>query len=335
MDVDPPTVGRGFAGSDLMVAIPTLMPRRVAGLLQCRSDQAVLNLIRKELQLLRPLWLLSALYALGWSSIAISLSFVSAVGDRHQAMLVILVVGTASYPVIAMFLGATLPFAEEGAFGIQLWHLTLPVSMKTQWLTRLMTGMLAGMFCGIGLTSVLKALANAVVGPEIVQEMVRMYIPLPTSYLFMFFIFIFWCAVIARDMPRTATLAVVAAASNDASGGQKVAIWIAEMFDKLATLVDSSYPLNPHFFRGILHRMPGLPQAPEALIIVVLVIAMGVHSYLLFRRLPAERFPQDGATTGALHGSDFTLTFSALRRWDTSFEASFPHGWQHGKSSCD
>jgi hypothetical protein len=318
--------GAGLAGSDLMVAIPTLMPRPIAGLLQCRRDQAVLNLIRKEVHLLRPLWLLSALYVLGWSAIAISSSLISPVGYGHQAMLVILVVGSASYPVIAIFLGATLPFAEEGAFGIQLWHLTLPLSVKTQWLTRLVTGLLAGLVCGVGLFSVLMALTHALPGPDIVQEMVRMSLPIPTAYLLMFFVFIFWCAVIARDLPRTAVLAVAASAllSIAYGGGQQIGIWILEILDKVATLVVALFQLNPYFFREILRRMPDLPHMPESLIIVVTYVAMGLHSYLLFRRLPVESTFRMLRPLVPYLILAFALTFySAFRRWDISTATSF------------
>jgi ABC-type transport system involved in multi-copper enzyme maturation permease subunit len=282
--------GAGFAGSDLMVAIPSLMPRRIAGLLQCRRNQAVLNLIRKELQLLRPLWLLSVLYVLGWSAIAISLSFVSSARDSHQAMLVILVIGTASYPMVAMFLGAVLPFAEEGGLGIQLWHLTLPLSIKTQCLTRLMTGLLAGLFCGIGLTSVLTSLAKTALGPDIVREMDRIYVPFHTSYLLMFFAFIFWCAVIARDMPRTAALAGAAGALLGVAyrGGQLMATWTGEIFGKLARLVISGYQLNPSAFHFSPERFPDLFRLPEWILAIAMCAVMSFHSYRLFRRLPRE-----------------------------------------------
>jgi hypothetical protein len=282
--------GAGLVGSDLMVAIPILVPRRIAGLLRCRRDQVVFNLIRKELRLLRPLWLLSALYVLCWSAIAIASWFVPVAGDGRQAMLVFLVLGSASYPVIATFLGATLPFAEERASGIQLWHLALPLSMKTQWLARLVTGLFAGLICGIGLTSVLTVLAHALLRPDIVRDMIRMTLPVPISYLLMFFVFMFWCAVMARDLPRSAVLAV-------AAGGMMFvavegSVWIAgrfcESLEQIRMFVISSYQLNPSVFHFSLDRFPNLSHIPEWISMAVLGVAMTVHTFPLFRRLPQE-----------------------------------------------
>src|SRR5262249_25703301 len=50
-------VAGGSAGGDLLTSGPTLAPEALAGLFRCRPSGAFLNLIRKELRLLRPLWL--------------------------------------------------------------------------------------------------------------------------------------------------------------------------------------------------------------------------------------------------------------------------------------
>src|SRR6202521_249663 len=52
-------VAGGMAGDDLLMAGPNVMPEALAGLFRCRPTGAVLNLIRKELRLLRPVWLIS------------------------------------------------------------------------------------------------------------------------------------------------------------------------------------------------------------------------------------------------------------------------------------
>src|SRR5205807_676243 len=56
----------GLAGDDLLMAGPKMMPRAVAEWLRCRSTSPLLNLIRKELRLLRPVWLISLLAVPAW-----------------------------------------------------------------------------------------------------------------------------------------------------------------------------------------------------------------------------------------------------------------------------
>jgi hypothetical protein len=57
----------GMAGDDLLMAGPDVMPGALAAWFRCRPTGAVLNLIRKEFRLLRPVWLISLLAALGWA----------------------------------------------------------------------------------------------------------------------------------------------------------------------------------------------------------------------------------------------------------------------------
>jgi hypothetical protein len=61
----------GMAGDDLLTAGPDVMPGACAGWLRCRPTGAVLNLIRKELRLLRPVWLISLLAAAGWACLTL------------------------------------------------------------------------------------------------------------------------------------------------------------------------------------------------------------------------------------------------------------------------
>ena len=61
----------GMAGDDLLMAGPDVMPGALAGWLRCRPTGAVLNLIRKELRLLRPVWLISLLAAVGWACLTL------------------------------------------------------------------------------------------------------------------------------------------------------------------------------------------------------------------------------------------------------------------------
>jgi hypothetical protein len=49
------------SGEDLLMSGPSVMPDALAGWFRCRPSEAYLNLIRKELRLLRPLWVIELL----------------------------------------------------------------------------------------------------------------------------------------------------------------------------------------------------------------------------------------------------------------------------------
>jgi len=55
---DQVQVTGGMAGDDLLMAGPSVMPEAWARWFRCRPTGLVLNLMRKELRLLRPLWLI-------------------------------------------------------------------------------------------------------------------------------------------------------------------------------------------------------------------------------------------------------------------------------------
>jgi hypothetical protein len=62
----------GMAGDDLVMAGPHMMPGAWAGWFRCRPTGVVLNLVRKELRLLRPLWLITLLNVTVWICLSCS-----------------------------------------------------------------------------------------------------------------------------------------------------------------------------------------------------------------------------------------------------------------------
>jgi ABC-type transport system involved in multi-copper enzyme maturation permease subunit len=284
--------GEGFAGPDVMATIPSVMPARIASWFQCRPDQVLLNLIRRDLRLLRPLWLLTVLYVLGWSVMATSFSFVPAVGEMYRTALVILVLVTATYPIIAIFLAASLPMGEERAFGVQLWHLALPLSMKTQWLIRLLSGLTAVVLCAVAVPALLMALAQALLRPEFMEKFESMGMIEPIPALLAFFLVSFWCAVVARDLIRTAGL--IAATGGMMFLAAHSSLWITErlidLLEYLLILPVSWYHLNPYIytFYEPLNWFPNLSRLPEWISMTVLSVLMTIHTMRLFRRLPQE-----------------------------------------------
>jgi len=142
----------GMAGDDLLTAGPDVMPGTWAGWLRCRPSGAVLNLIRKELRLLRPVWLISLLAAVGWACLTLfGLLYERGFSRNFETTLVI--VGVVSTLMIASLAGS-LSLGEEKTSGTHAWHLTLPVSAFRQWLIKLCMALFAG-FVGAGLLPML------------------------------------------------------------------------------------------------------------------------------------------------------------------------------------
>jgi hypothetical protein len=144
----------GMGGDDLLTAGPGVMPAAVAGWLRCQPTGAVLNLIRKEFRLLRPVWLVSLLAALGWACLSL-FGLLHERGSSRNFETTVLILGVVSTLMIAILAG-TVPLGEERTSGTHSWHLTLPVPARRQWLIKLFMALFAG-FVGAGLVPLLIA----------------------------------------------------------------------------------------------------------------------------------------------------------------------------------
>jgi hypothetical protein len=142
------------AGDDLLIAGPDVMPGVLAGWLGCRPTGAVFNLIRKEIRLLRPVWLVSLLAAVGWACLT-GLGLLTPRGLARDFQAAVVGVGVISTLMIAILAGS-LSLGEERTSGTHLWHLTLPVSAGRQWFIKLGMALFTG-FVGAWLLPVLIA----------------------------------------------------------------------------------------------------------------------------------------------------------------------------------
>jgi polyhydroxybutyrate depolymerase len=141
----------GMAGDDLLMAGPSVMPEALAGWFRSRPTGAVLNLIRKELRLLRPVWLISFLslvYLTLLTTIRFLLFHESADPDPEGIQLLLYTPVILFTPLIAILAGS-LSLWEETRLGTQSWHMTLPVSARLQWLIKLVTALFTGVVCAV------------------------------------------------------------------------------------------------------------------------------------------------------------------------------------------
>jgi hypothetical protein len=179
----------GMAGDDLLMAGPDVMPGALAGWLRCRPRGVILNLIRKEIRLLRPLWLITLLAALGWTSLAL-FGLVPARGSNGNPV-PMLIVGISS--LLIAVLAGSLSLGEEKTSGTHAWHMTLPVSARRQWLIKLSVAMFAGPVCAV-LLPVLAMIASGLRygSPMMFVELHDVMIWLLAAALLSFASF--WCA---------------------------------------------------------------------------------------------------------------------------------------------
>ena len=142
----------GMAGDDLLTAGPDVMPGALVGWLRCRPTGPIVNLIRKELRLLRPVWLITLLAAVGW----IGLTVFGLVHERGSTSPFTLRVASVNWPAVVWIVGVTstlivailagsLSLGEERTSGTHAWHMTLPVSALRQWSVKLFIGLFAGL----------------------------------------------------------------------------------------------------------------------------------------------------------------------------------------------
>src|SRR5260370_34213639 len=119
-----------MAGDDLGVGGSSVMPEALAGLSRSRPTGAVLNLIRKELRLLRPVWLISFL-SLVYLTLLTTFRFLllreSADLHLEGVQLVLYTPVILFTPLIAILAGG-LSLCADTTSGTQSWHITLPVS---------------------------------------------------------------------------------------------------------------------------------------------------------------------------------------------------------------
>jgi ABC-type transport system involved in multi-copper enzyme maturation permease subunit len=146
----------GTAGDDLLMAGPDVMPVALAGWFHCRPTGAVLNLIRKEFRLLRPVWIITLLYVLGWTCVTL-FRMVPERGSNKEfpvvgAMLIV-------FSTLIAVLAGSLSLGEEKTSGTHAWQLTLPVSARRQWFIKLCMALFAGLV-GAALLPILVLIAG-------------------------------------------------------------------------------------------------------------------------------------------------------------------------------
>jgi hypothetical protein len=220
----------GVAGDDLLVSGPDLMPGVFGSWLRCRPTGAVLNLFRKEFRLLRPVWLISLLAALGWACLTLygMTHKRGLTGSFQTAVVITLVISTLMITILA----GSLSLGEERTSGTHAWNLTLPAAARLQWGIKLFTALFAG-FVGAGVLPLL-----------IAGRLFRTsHLDVGTSWLLgvaLLSLASFWCACAANGTVRAVlsvlpvVIALGTASELGGQAGEKLMNLFVSRFDPFA-----------------------------------------------------------------------------------------------------
>jgi len=275
----------GTAGDDLLMAGPNVVPEYLVRWFRCRPTGATLNLVRKELRLLRPLWMIMILVIPVWVCVTIIIQFLpehastGKLSTDLRATLLGLAFVTA-IPIIS-FLAGAMSMGEERTSGTHSWHMTLPVSSGLQWIIKLGVGLSTALVCA-GLIPLLVLNIGGLQPPQH-DEMVWLIDVL------LFCLVGFWCACVANGTVRAIVWVapVILAIGLVAQFGDWVAHEVSSVFGTLFEVISSRFDAGLKFTKSVsnidLYGSPLLPPLFITLVIVPLALFMVAQSYRLFR----------------------------------------------------
>lgn len=260
---------------------PALSP--LSGLLRCRPQGALGNLVRKELMLQTPTLQIAAVFVASWLA---AMGYFAVTPPRPTTADVVFTVLLAVYVPLALVVSGTISLGEDTALGIRPWHLTLPVSSRVQWLVKLAVSTAVAAFLAIAVP-----LAFATLAPMVVP-LPAGRIQLPGSWAFLIaagvLVLGFWAASLFGHTVRAAAATGVVivglgvCARVGVETGPRVGVW-----DGLLTwlMVRNQWPPDLFF---IVYPPAFERLAATMFVSIVAAVALG-QSLRAFRRAQVDR----------------------------------------------
>lgn len=270
----------GMAGDDLLMAGPDVMPGALADWFRCRPTGAVLNLIRKEIRLLRPVWIITLLYVLGETCVTM-FRLVPERGSTKEFPVAVVMLG--AFSTLIAVLAGSLSLGEERTSGTHSWHMTLPVSARRQWLIKLFVALFAGVSCAVLLPVLVLIAGGFRFGSPF------MFVGVHTAMVWLLMASLltfasFWCACAVNGTVRAVLwlLPVIITLSLASDFGEPVARKLMDLvvsrFDPFADFRFTNAVSNINFFVIRATPMPFL-----AFLLVPTLLFAVIQSYRLFR----------------------------------------------------
>lgn len=282
----------GAAGDDLLMTGPSVMPRALADCFRCRPSGAFLNLIRRELRLLRPLWmgaLLSVLF-LGWLGMFRLLPDPSQPSPRvpgapHMAVALVIL----SLLLLAILAGS-LSLGEERTHGTHAWQMTLPFSIRRQWLIKIVVAMVSGLVCAVALPHLVLIAVGSIHGSPF------MYADLHslsdgTFWVSLVVLASFLCASAVHGTTQAAVWVFPVMFVIYYAGA--IGVWFGQALARttgtLQDFVVSSFHLSPMPLPiDLSSPVPGVIMGDVVLAFIPVVVLGVIQSHRLFRIHPPE-----------------------------------------------
>jgi hypothetical protein len=243
--------------------------------LRCRAGEGILNLARKELRLQKPLLMLATVFCACYLATHL-LHWL----QPHRGYAAIGDVLVCLYAPLCLVLAGSLSLSEEKLLGVASWHLALPISVRRQWLIKIVVGALAGIMLGLVLPLMLAWISSQTgAGGFIFHENDNGWLALAGVSVGLF-VLSFWAATLVTNTIRAALTAIVSLVPLFFCG--MAGKWCAEQICGFA-----------HGF-WIQLGMDGQPEVPGIIgvfgfVAISVAIAL-VESLLQFRRVRIPAF---------------------------------------------
>jgi hypothetical protein len=275
------------ADNALAAAIRAEAPEEIvpAGALRCRPSGMVANLLRVELRLHRPTFLVAALFALCWMT-AMALFAVRPPGPAliEAVFTVLLTV----YLPLAIVLAGTISIGDESALGLHELHLTLPVRTRTRWLVKLAVSVTISALLAFGLPAALGALTTATIG---LQRSIVLLLPAPVAAgtIGTIVVLSFWAATLFGHTVRAAVATGIALAGLGFCWGAALLAGLGSgLFTSLLTSMMVSFQLPPQAFMTRAFLPPyGSLLVGSVFLLVLLVVTMR-QSLVAYRHIRTD-----------------------------------------------
>ncbi len=288
-----------------------LVPRKLTELFRSRPTCAAANLIRKEVCLQKPIFLVSAIFTGCWLLTLALMVLRPAWQDNCVAVLNGL---TGTQIVLMVILTGCVSLGDDKALGTAAWHLTLPVSSARQWVIKLLVAgaTLLAMAAVLPLVLASLTLFKARVGLlDFPWDDNNTLIVGALSVVL--FVLSFWSASMVTNTVRAALTMVLSAAAL--AMVVFLGVWSAHALGGLQTGLLTSLIARYQWSPYSLGRIIPFGSIACCLIIGVLIVAL-IQSLRQFRRA------QSKSTTILRYGAILALVAFAVAFWTEDFNLS-------------
>jgi hypothetical protein len=221
--------------------------------LRCRPVGRLSNLVRKELRLQKPAFLIGGVFSV-CSLLTCGLSFLQP--SRAATYEVIFDVMTAACVPLLLLLPGCIAMSEEKSLGLAAWHLTLPVSIRLQWLVKFVIATAIAITMAIVLPVLLAGINSGEEGAgllRVVRDSHDDAMPLIAT-AGTIFVMSFWAAALLGNVVRAvlATIVALPVIGYLISLGFKYGEWLGGLEGGLLVWIGLGFELSPAAFDHLL-----------------------------------------------------------------------------------